>query len=188
MKDASMQRANRKFWIAGGITLAAVMIVIACVGGLMPAIINWLVQPWDWAKRALFGSTSNTFYKTFMEGAVNASTSSSDKWAYFLINSLQAFSLVCEKSNLTISPASREKLKKTRWLSYLIIELPINGFYNWNYIGQTENDMVWLVIKTIFWTGVNTLVFEWSILFIFDAIKGIVGVFFDNKVGNSQGA
>ena len=79
-------------------------------------------------------------------------------------------------------------LKKTRWLSYLIIELPINGFYNWNFIGQTETDMVWLVIKTIFWTGVNTLVFEWAILYIFNAIKGIVGVFFDNKVSNSQGA
>ena len=184
----NVQAANRKFWIAGGITLAAVIIVVSCVGGLMPAIINWLVQPWDWAKRMLFGSTSNTFYKTSMEWAVNASTSTSDKWAYFLINSLQAFSLICEKSNLTISPASSEMLKKTRWLSYLIIELPINGFYNWNFIGQTETDMVWLVLKTIFWTGVNTLVFEWAILYIFNAIKGIVGVFFDNKVGNSQGA
>ena len=187
MKDASMQRANRKFWITVGITIAAVMIVIACVGGLMPAIINWLVQPWDWAKRALFGSTSNTFYKSPLEWMVNASTSNSDKWAYFLFNALQSFALICQKSNLTISPASAGLLKGTRIFSY-VVELLINSFYNWTFIGQTENDMIWLVLKTIFWTAINTLVFEWAILFIFNAIKGIVGVFFDNKVGNSQGA
>lgn len=184
----SAKAGNRKFWIAGGITIATTIIIIGCVGGLVPAIINWLVQPWDWAKREFFAKTLNTFYSTPAEWMVNASTSSSDKWFYFLINTLQSFSLICEKSNLTISPSSRGLLKNTRQLSYLFIEVPINGFYNWNFIGKTENDMIWLVLKTIFWTGINTLVFEWSLLYIFNAIKGVVGIFFDNKVHNSQGA
>jgi len=186
----SARSGSRKFWIAAGLTIAATLILVSCIGGVAPAIVNWLLQPWDWAKRQMFGAILNTFHLTPFEGVVNWSTGNVDKFFYLLINIVQTFVICIEESGLYISPENRKLLDSCRTIAYAI-EIPINGLYNWNHFSDgdaRENNFFIRVALVAFFTALNTLIFEWTIGFVFKAIKGVVGVFFDNKVHNSQGA
>lgn len=186
----SAKAGNRKALIAIGIIIAALIIFVGGGIGVAPAIVNWLLQPWDWAKRAMFGSILNTFHLTTFEGLVNFSTGNADKFLYFLVQIVQTFALIVEQSELAISPKNAELLKSCRNVAYMI-EIPINALYNWSYYTDGNgrvNNMLQRIVMVIFFTAVNTLIFEWTITFLFKAIKGMVGVGYDNKVHDSSRA
>jgi hypothetical protein len=179
----SSKAGRRKFFIAIALCIIALLVVIGMVGGLAPAIVNYLLQPWDWAKRALFSAILNVFHLTAFSESVDWSTRNFDKFAYFLIQTVQCFSLLVEESGLKMSQDTRKWLKHARNIAYLI-EIPVNGFYNHQHFSDGDariNNPIWRWINIIGFTALFTLIFEWVIAFLFKACRGIAGVFFDNK-------
>lgn len=179
----SAKDGNRKSIIATVLSFAAIALIVAAATSMAPAIFNYLLQPWDAAKRWLFSTILNVFHLTFLADSVNASTSFFDKWAYLLIQIFQTFAVLVDELELELSQNNRKTLKQIRNISYLI-EIPINGFYNYYHFsdgdGRISNPVIrWIAI--IFFTAAFTLVFEKVIEFLFKGVKAIFGAWQDNR-------
>ena len=180
---------RRKSIVSKVIAFLAIAFVVAGCVSILPAVVNYFMQPWYAAKMFLFNALANVFHFTPMGDMVNMSTSNIDKWAYGIIQVFQVMSVLVDELGLTKSESTKKWLHWIRGVSYCI-EIPVNGLYSYWYFSQGDGrdpNFITMWCKVIVFTGVATFIFEGLVLFFCRGIKGLYGVFKDNHENGSKG-
>jgi len=180
MKD--VKEGRRKSWISKIVAGIGIAIAVCGLIMLLPAVVNYFMQPWHAAKMNIFRSLANVFGRTPVASLVDMSTSNVDKWAYAVIQAGQIASILVDELGLTKSEETKKLLHSIRVISY-VIEIPINGLYSWWYFSEgagADPNFITMICKVIVYTAAATLVFEGFIWLFCRLIKMFHGVFKDN--------
>lgn len=166
--------------------IIAILLIAAiawAIATMSPAVFNFMLQPWNAAKRFIFGSVLNVFHMTALSSWVNDSTSLIDKAVFLVIQVAQTLGIVIKEVGLKISEENKKRLDTLMWRAYFV-EAPVDFAYSWVHYSSGPDritDPIWFSVWLIVSTGLFIFSFEVIVKFLFMLLGAILGVWRDNK-------
>jgi hypothetical protein len=179
--DGGQKTPGKRIKVSTGFVLfvvgTIVIVFVAAMGVSVPGVLNYLLQPWEWAVRNMLGGVLNTLAIIPMVGGIVAfSTRLLSITAYCAVQIVQSTTIVMELCGVKVPADARLMFQGLRSASYGL-EFPVNFCYAWqNYSdGSGRIDSWFLRFITVFFvTAIQTMIVETLIMYVGGFVNAVI--------------